>query len=148
MSGYQEAVTDPSFAEQVICFTAPMVGNYGVADTRSESRKAQARAVLMREARGPAWTDWLHEHGVVALTGIDTRSLVLHLRERGAMQACVATGDQTTVEEAVATAAREPSMAGRALVAGLSASEPYEHKRARRVPVAVVDYGVKRPALP
>ena len=54
MSGYQEVVTDPSFAEQLVCFTAPMVGNYGVADERSESRKAHARAVLMREARGPA----------------------------------------------------------------------------------------------
>ena len=147
MSGYQEAVTDPSFAEQVICFTAPMVGNYGVADTRSESRKAQARAVLMREVRGPAWTDWLHEHGVVALTGIDTRSLVLHLRERGAMQACVVTDAQTTVEEAVATAARQPSMAGRALVAGVSAKEPYEHTTDGRVRVAVVDYGVKRSVL-
>ena len=147
MSGYQEAVTDQSFAEQVICFTAPMVGNYGVAGTRSESRKAQARAVLMREARGPAWTDWLHEHGVVALTGIDTRSLVLHLRERGAMQACVVTDAQTTVEEAVATASRQPSMAGRALVAGVSAKKPYEHATEGRVRVAVVDYGVKRSVL-
>src|SRR6266542_3034719 len=76
MSGFQEIVTDPSFAEQLVCFTAPMVGNYGVAEGRSESPRVHARAVLMREARGPAWTDWLHERGVVALTGIDTRSLV------------------------------------------------------------------------
>ena len=147
MSGYQEAVTDPSFAEQVICFTAPMVGNYGVAENRNESKQAQARAVLMREARGPAWTDWLHDRGVVALTGLDTRSLVLHLRERGAMQACVATGAHTTVEEAVATAAGQPSMAGRALVAGVSANEVYEHTTDGRVRVAVVDYGVKRSVL-
>jgi len=59
MSGYQEAVTDPSFEDQLICFTAPMVGNYGVADERSESATTHARAVLMREARGPEWTDWL-----------------------------------------------------------------------------------------
>jgi carbamoyl-phosphate synthase small subunit len=147
MSGYQEAVTDPSFAEQVICFTAPMVGNYGVAEHRNESTRAQARAVLMREARGPDWTDWLREHGVVALTGLDTRSLVLHLRERGAMQACVVAGASATVEEAVATAAGQPSMAGRALVAGVSATEPYEHTAAGRVRVAVVDYGVKRSVL-
>ena len=89
MSGYQEAVTDPSFAEQIVCFTAPMIGNYGVAENRSESSRIHAKAVLMREARGPAWTDWLHERGVVALTGIDTRSLVLHLRERGSMRAAV-----------------------------------------------------------
>ena len=56
MSGYQEAVTDPSFEDQLICFTAPMVGNYGVAPERSESATTHARAVLMREARGPEWT--------------------------------------------------------------------------------------------
>jgi carbamoyl-phosphate synthase small subunit len=146
MSGYQEAVTDPSFAEQVICFTAPMVGNYGVAESRSESTKAQARAVLMREARGPEWTEWLREHGVVALTGIDTRSLVLHLRERGAMQACVVAGDHD-VDEAVRTAASQPDMAGRALVAGVSTEQPYELTSEGRARIAVVDYGVKRSVL-
>ena len=87
MSGYQEAVTDPSFEDQLICFTAPMVGNYGVAEERNESARTHARAVLMREARGPEWTDWLREHGIVALTGIDTRSLVLHLRDAGSAPA-------------------------------------------------------------
>ena len=57
MTGYQEVITDPSFAEQIICFTAPMVGNYGVAEGRSESSTVHTRAVLMREARGAAWTD-------------------------------------------------------------------------------------------
>ena len=87
MTGYQEVATDPSFEGQIVCFTAPMVGNYGVDERRSESRRTHATAVVMREARGPEWTDWLHEHGLVALTGIDTRSLVLHLREEGAMRA-------------------------------------------------------------
>jgi carbamoyl-phosphate synthase small subunit len=146
MSGYQEAVTDPSFAEQAICFTAPMVGNYGVAESRSESRRAQARAVLMREARGPEWTDWLHEHGVVALTGIDTRSLVLHLRAAGAMQACVVAGEGS-VEEAIATAAAQPDMAGRALVGAVSTEQPYEFTTEGRARIAVVDYGVKRSVL-
>jgi carbamoyl-phosphate synthase small subunit len=103
MAGYQEAVTDPSFAEQLVCFTAPMVGNYGVAEERSESTQTHARAVLMREARGPAWTDWLRDRGVVALTGIDTRSLVLRLRESGSMRA-VAVAGPGTVEEALAAA--------------------------------------------
>src|SRR2546430_2766427 len=80
MTGYQEVVTDPSYAEQIVCFTAPMVGNYGVSGERCESPGPRARAVVMREARGPAWTDWLHERGVVGLSGIDTRSLVLQLR--------------------------------------------------------------------
>src|SRR5919198_5507482 len=87
MTGYQEVVTDPSYAEQIICFTAPMIGNYGVAAGRSESKRPHARAVLMREARGPQWTDWLHDRGIVGLSRIDTRSLVLHLREAGAMRA-------------------------------------------------------------
>jgi carbamoyl-phosphate synthase small subunit len=147
MSGYQEAVTDPSFEDQLICFTAPMVGNYGVAEARSESARPHARAVLMREARGPAWTDWLRGRGLVALSGIDTRSLVLHLREAGAAPGAAVGGDAVTVEEAVALAAAAPSMAGRALVAGVSADEPYVYAPDGRVRVAVVDYGVKRSVL-
>jgi carbamoyl-phosphate synthase small subunit len=146
MAGYQEAVTDPSFAEQLVCFTAPMVGNYGVAEDRSESKKAHARAVLMREARGPAWTDWLQERGVVALTGIDTRSLVLKLRDSGAMRA-VAVAGQGTVEDAVAAAAAQQPMAGRALVKAVSTSEPYTYTAEGRTRIAVVDYGVKRSVL-
>src|SRR5206468_284054 len=114
MTGYQEIVTDPSFAEQLICFTAPMVGNYGVAEGRSESRSVHARAVVMREARGPAWTDWLHERGIVALTGIDTRSLVVRLREAGAMRAVAVTGASSS-EQAVAVARGQEPMSGRAL---------------------------------
>jgi carbamoyl-phosphate synthase small subunit len=146
MSGYQEAVTDPSFAEQLICFTAPMVGNYGIRDARSESRRAQARGVLMREARGPEWTDWLHEHGVVALTDVDTRSLVLHLREAGVLRGCVAACD-CTVDEAVAAARDQPPMSGRALVAGVSTGEPYAFTSEGTARVAVVDFGVKRSVL-
>jgi carbamoyl-phosphate synthase small subunit len=100
----------------------------------------------MREARGPAWTDWLHERGVVALTGIDTRSLVLKLRDSGAMQAVVVSGP-ANVEEAVATAAQQPSMAGRALVEAVSTTEPYTYTEDGRARVAVVDYGVKRSVL-
>src|SRR5215212_5526233 len=92
MSGYQEIVTDPSFAEQVVCFTAPMVGNYGVAAEREESHRPHARGVLMRRAGGEDWTRWLTLHGLVALDEVDTRSLVLHLRERGAMRAAVVSG--------------------------------------------------------
>ena len=66
MTGYQEVVTDPSYADQVVCFTAAMVGNYGVSPQHAESGAAHARAVVMREARGPEWTDWLYERGVVA----------------------------------------------------------------------------------
>src|SRR5690242_21721436 len=124
MSGYQETVTDPSYAEQIACFTAPMVGNYGVAADRSESGRAHVRAVLMREARGPQWTDWLHERGIVALTGIDTRSLVVRLREAGAMCAVAVTG-ASSAEQAVAVARGQEPMAGRALAARVSTRVPY-----------------------
>ena len=146
MTGYQEVVTDPSFAEQLVCFTAPMVGNYGVAAERSESRRPHARAVLMREARGPEWTDWLHERGVVALSGIDTRSLVVHLREAGAMRAVAVAGD-ASVEEAVAAVKEQPAMAGRSLAPGVSAREPYVYSDAGIARIAVVDYGCKRSIL-
>ena len=146
MTGYQEIVTDPSYAEQLICFTAPMVGNYGVAPARSESKRPHARAILMREARGPAWTDWLHERGIVALSGIDTRSLVLKLRESGAMRAAAVAG-QESLDQTLAAVRDQPSMAGRALVAGVSTKEPYAYSDAGDVRVAVVDYGVKRSIL-
>ena len=146
MTGYQEVVTDPSYAEQVVCFTAPMVGNYGVAPERSESGRVHARGVVMREARGPAWTDWLHAQGTVALSGIDTRSLVLHLRGAGAMRCAIVAGEASE-EEAVAGALAQPSMAGRALAAGVSTEEQYVFARGGRASVAVVDYGVKRSIL-
>jgi len=146
MTGYQEIVTDPSFAEQLICFTAPMVGNYGVAEGRSESTRPHGRAVLMREARGPAWTDWLHERGIVALTGIDTRSLVLKLREAGAMRAVAVAGEGST-QQAVSVAQAQEPMAGRALAAAVSTQRPYVYSDAGRTRVAVVDYGCKRSIL-
>ena len=146
MSGYQEEVTDPSFEDQLICFTAPMVGNYGVAPERDESGATHARAVLMREARGPDWTDWLSEHGIVALTGIDTRSLVLHLREAGSALAIAVAGDMP-IDEAVELARKQPPMLGRALIAGVSTPESYVFAPAGRVSVGVVDYGVKNSVL-
>src|SRR6187455_2945384 len=109
MTGYQELVTDPSYAEQILCFTAPMVGNYGVAPGRNESSRPHVKAVVMREAKGPAWTDWLRERGIPALSGVDTRSLVLHLRDRGAMRAAVVCVD-ADVEETVRVVNDQPGM--------------------------------------
>jgi carbamoyl-phosphate synthase small subunit len=146
MAGYQETVTDPSYAKQIVCFTAPMVGNYGVAESRSQSARPHATGVLMREARGPRWTDWLHERGLVALSGIDTRSLVLHLRDRGSMQAAVVSGD-TDVAEVLRAVREQPPMAGAALVADVSPPERYTFSGTGDVRVAVVDYGVKRAIL-
>jgi carbamoyl-phosphate synthase small subunit len=146
MTGYQETVTDPSFAEQLVCFTAPMVGNYGVASGREESPRAHANAVVMREARGPEWTDWLEERGIVGLTGIDTRSLVLRLREGGAMRAAAVAGTLDEAEALDAVRAR-PTMKGAALVAHVSTPEPFVYSDAGTIRVAVVDYGCKRSIL-
>jgi carbamoyl-phosphate synthase small subunit len=146
MSGYQEVATDPSFAGQIVCFTAPMVGNYGIEDARSESKRVHAKAVVMREARGPQWTDWLHGHGIVAVTRVDTRSLVLHLREQGAMRAAAVTGD-IVAEEVVASVLAQPGMAGAALVAGVSTSKRFTFAPEGEVRIAVVDYGCKRSIL-
>jgi carbamoyl-phosphate synthase small subunit len=146
MAGYQETVTDPSYAKQIVTFTAPMVGNYGVADERSQSSRPHATGVLMREARGPHWTDWLHDRGIVALTGIDTRSVVLHLRDRGAMRAAIV-ACESSVEEVVEAVREQPSMEGAALVADVSPPERYTYSDDGDVRVAVVDYGVKRAIL-
>jgi len=146
MSGYQETVTDPSYARQIVCFTAPMIGNYGVAQERSQSNRVHATAVVMREARGPHWTDWLRERGTVALSGVDTRSLVLHLRAHGAMRAAVV-ADDVGLDEVLTAVRQQPSMEGAALVAGVSPSERYSFAGEGDVRVAVVDYGVKRSIL-
>jgi carbamoyl-phosphate synthase small subunit len=146
MTGYQEVVTDPSYEEQIVCFTAPMVGNYGVAPERCESERVHARAVLMREARGPDWPDWLAERGIVALSGIDTRSLVLHLRSAGAMRAAAVSG-AASVDEVLAVVRQQPPMAGRALAGEVSTSQADVFAANGRASVAVVDYGCKRSIL-
>jgi carbamoyl-phosphate synthase small subunit len=145
MTGYQETVTDPSYAEQLVCFTTAMVGNYGVAEARGESRDPHARAVLMRSLGGDEWAEWLRAHGIVGLDGIDTRSLVLRLRDSGAMRAA-AVSDETSVsvDDALVRVRAQPSMTGQALVAQVSAPEPYVFAGTGSPHVGVVDYGAKR----
>jgi carbamoyl-phosphate synthase small subunit len=148
MTGYQETVTDPSYEGQLVCFTAPMVGNYGVGDERTESDRPHARGVVMRRLGGRAWADWLAAHGLVALDEVDTRALVLHIRDGGAMRAAAA-ADETTlpVEEALAAVRGQPLMEGQALVAAVSTRAPYVFSDSGAARVAVVDYGTKRSIL-
>jgi len=148
MTGYQETVTDPSYAEQLVCFTAPMVGNYGVADRRDESDRPHARAVLMRQLGGREWGEWLVRHGLVALEEIDTRALVLRLRDEGAMRA-VAVSDESElpVDDALEQVLAQPGMEGQSLVAGVSARKPYVHNDSGNTRIALVDYGTKRSIL-
>jgi len=145
MTGYQETVTDPSYAEQLVCFTAPMVGNYGVDDGRLESEASHARAVVMRRLGGEDWALWLAEQGVVALDEIDTRALTLRLRDEGAMRA-VAVADERAfpVPDALDHVRAQPTMEGAALVAQVSTPAPYVAEPEGDVRVALVDYGAKR----
>jgi carbamoyl-phosphate synthase small subunit len=144
MTGYQESVTDPSFAGQLLAFTAPMIGNYGVAEQRLESSHPWVKAVVMRRCGGAEWASWLASHGVVALDDVDTRKLVLHVREAGAMRA-VAVADERdlTPEAAVELVREQPSMEGQALVSAVSSVAPAVWNEDGRVRVAVVDYGAK-----
>jgi carbamoyl-phosphate synthase small subunit len=119
MSGYQEAVTDPSYAGQIIVFTYPLVGNYGVSAEAMESDRVHARAVVMREAvnREDApgaeggWTTWLEDCGVPAITGVDTRALVRHIRDKGAMRGGIFSADVPEAEARERVHA-EPPMEG------------------------------------
>jgi carbamoyl-phosphate synthase small subunit len=148
MTGYQETVTDPSYAEQLVCFTAPMIGNYGVSGGRDESDRPHAKAALMRRLGGVEWADWLRSHGIVGLEEMDTRAIVLRLREGGAMRAAaVADEEALPVEAALAQVREQPLMEGQALVAQVSAPERYVFSEADGPAVAVVDYGTKHSIL-
>ena len=94
MTGYQESVTDPSYAGQIIVFTYPLIGNYGVSAEAMESDRVHARGVVMRDAKNRedvasaegGWLDWLGDCGVPGISGVDTRALVRHIRDSGAMR--------------------------------------------------------------
>ena len=148
MTGYQETVTDPSYTEQLVCFTAPMVGNYGVADERGESDRPHARAALMRQLGGAEWARWLAAHGLVGLEEIDTRAVVLRLRAAGAMRAvAVADEDRLSPTDALEQVREQPAMEGQPLVSAVSTRQPYVYAESGDVRVAVVDYGTKRSIL-
>src|SRR5437763_10695193 len=85
MTGYEEAVTDPSYVAQVLCFAYPLIGTYGVDEARMESARVQCEGVVMRDVR-PEFAGWLRERGVVALAGVDTRTLVRKIRDGGVVR--------------------------------------------------------------
>ncbi|CAN5657720.1 glutamine-hydrolyzing carbamoyl-phosphate synthase small subunit [soil metagenome] len=153
MVGYQETLTDPSYRGQILLFTYPLIGNYGVIPGDEESHKVQAAAVLVREYT-PYHSNWaseqslaslLEEAGVVGVEGIDTRALTRHLRDKGAMRGIVSTveRDPTLLRE---KANSHPSMVGLDLASTSSElTEPtllpaYGEERCR---IAALDYGVK-----
>jgi carbamoyl-phosphate synthase small subunit len=133
MTGYQEAVTDPSYAGQIITFTYPLIGNYGVSGDAMESERVQARAVIMREGKNGedaataegGWLDWLRDCGVPAIGGIDTRALVRHIRDRGAMRGGIFPAELAE-SEARERIGAEPSMEGADLARQVTPPEPVE----------------------
>jgi carbamoyl-phosphate synthase small subunit len=151
MSGYQESVTDPSFNSQIITFTYPHIGNYGVSEAGMESDRIHARAVIMRAAMNDAdapaaeagWLDWLAEHGVPAITGVDTRALVRHIREAGAMRGGLFAAS-TPVAQARERVDAEPTMVGRDLAREVTVREPVVHGEGGRIRLIALDTGIKR----
>jgi carbamoyl-phosphate synthase small subunit len=131
MTGYQESVTDPSYAGQIITFTYPLIGNYGVCAEAMESDAAHARGVIMRDAHNGedrataegGWLDWLENCGVPAISGVDTRALVRHIRDRGAMRGGIFPSELPE-SDARRLLADEPSMEGADFARTVSPAEP------------------------
>ena len=131
MSGYQESVTDPSYRGQIIVFTYPLIGNYGVSEEAMESDAVHARAVVMREAvdreEAPAaeggWCTWLADCAIPAIEGVDTRAVVRHIRDKGAMRGGIFPAD-TPLEAAREAVRAEPPMDGRDLACEVTPAEP------------------------
>jgi len=145
MTGYQEAVTDPSYMGQILCFTAPMIGNYGAGPGHDESDRPWPGAVIMARggdrpgvAGAQGWCSWLAERGVVAVDDCDTRRLVRHLRDRGAMRGGVST--EMGAEELLALVRVHPVLDGRDLASEAAAA----HVRGDDGPrVVAIDCGMK-----
>jgi carbamoyl-phosphate synthase small subunit len=171
MTGYQEVLTDPSYAGQIVTMTAPLIGNYGVASGDAESQSPRVSGFIMREASPVAsnWRadgslrDYLIRHTIVAIADIDTRALTRVLRSAGVMRGVIATG-QVDPDELVAKARAIPRMEGADLVKDVTCDRPFEwreiasgagaaeheefgvtpqRKASRRLRVAAYDYGVK-----
>ncbi len=153
-SGYQEVLTDPSYKGQAVVFTYPHIGNYGVNPEDAESSQIAPCAVIVREytPRPSSWratmslAEWLDGSGVIGVHQVDTRALVAHLREKGALKGII-----TTRDEDVATLARKaaesPGVVGQDLVKLVGCRQAYQYAAGGRCHVAVLDCGVKKSIL-
>jgi carbamoyl-phosphate synthase small subunit len=163
MAGYQEVLTDPSYAGQIVTMTAPQQGNYGVNDEDPESWRIQVAGFAVREAsrRASSWRagstlpEFLANGGVPGIEGIDTRALTLRLREQGAMRAAISTIDLDPAS-LVGRVQAAPGMAGADLANSVSAPAAYEaadlvgpasSDRGTVFRVAALDFGIKRNIL-
>lgn len=156
MSGYQEVLTDPSYAGQIVVMTAPMMGVYGVREEDEQSRRPWVSGFVVRSlsAGSPASSEadtlpaYLASHGIPTLTEVDTRAVTRHVREEGAMRGVVAPADLHESDARELLAAERP-MLGRDLATEVSVEEPYDvpARGPERGLVACLDYGVKRRSL-
>jgi carbamoyl-phosphate synthase small subunit len=154
LSGYQEVISDPSYAGQIITFTYPHIGNYGVNDHDNESRRPFCRGVVVRQLarRRSSWraTDdldgFLRGHGVPGIAGVDTRRLTRHIREAGAMPGAFAPLDITDETAIKAAAVDQPGTDGVDLVAGVTCDRPYVVGGGPKRVVAY-DFGIKTTIL-
>ncbi len=141
-TGYEESLTDPSYEEQVLTFAYPLIGNYGVRPERFESERVHPNAVVARQLTDDVEA-WLRREDVPAVDSLDTRDLVLDIRDRGAMRCGVAAGPDATPEAAEAELADCPSMGDHVDIgAQVSVEEPL-HQPGEGPAVALVDCGAK-----
>jgi len=149
MTGYQETMTDPSYAGQLITFTFPMIGNYGVSQEAMESGRIHGRGAIMRSAvnRGRSgWLSWLTDNGIPAISEVDTRALVRHIRDQGAMRGGIFPAGMSE-SEARALILAEPEMTGRDLAREVTPDEVVVLGPTGPSPgprIAMIDTGVKR----
>ncbi|HEY6805182.1 MAG TPA: glutamine-hydrolyzing carbamoyl-phosphate synthase small subunit [Pyrinomonadaceae bacterium] len=156
MTGYQEVLTDPSYAGQIVCMTYPLIGNYGVNEADSESARPWVEGFVVREASRltsnwraeESLADYLKRWNIVAIEGIDTRALVRHIRDKGAMRACLSSLD-TDTDSLVNKALQSPPMENRELASAVTTKTPYEHPAdgEERFHIVCYDFGVKRNSL-
>ncbi len=154
MSGYQEILTDPSYSGQVMLMTYPHIGNYGAFEAATEADRPHVAGLVVRQvSRDPSNNEmeetldaYMARHGLVGISGVDTRKLVRHIRQRGVMNCVISTEDLDDTS-LVAKAQAVPSMAGLELASRVSVGEPYDVSMGEGPKVAVYDYGVKRNIL-
>jgi carbamoyl-phosphate synthase small subunit len=155
MTGYQEVFTDPSYYGQILIMNTVHVGNYGVMDADIESDSVKIRGLIGRNledqysrkmAQG-SLQDYLKANNIVSIEGVDTRSLVSHIRTKGAMN-CIISSDTTDVEALKKKLAQVPDMNGLELASQVSTKQSYERGDANsKIRIAVMDYGVKQHIL-
>ena len=132
MTGYQEILTDPSYAGQIITMTYPLIGNYGMNDGDNEAERPQARGLIVREwCRTPSnWRSsetidsFLRRHGLIGLEGLDTRALTKRLRSNGTMRGFLTTAP-LSAEELLARARAVPDLSGQNFIDQITVRAPY-----------------------